>query len=190
MDKRIASMLAAAMALVPIWGDLLFAAAPPNGGTISIEPKTADGDYDSATPSFVNAASEALAAKGFTILEDPGHSAYVAELILSRVEVGTGTAKASAGSAAVTPGGAYGSVGAGVVIPLPTGKSRLVPLQRTRLEMRIRKRGEEDVVWDGVAVTVRPAGTKKGANEVVASDLSEAVLRTYPAEPKDIVGVP
>jgi hypothetical protein len=189
MNKCSASVLAVALALVPILGGSLSAATPPNGGTISIEPKTADGDYDSATPAFVNAASEALAAKGFTILEDPGHSAYVAELILSRVEVGTASAKASAGSSAVTPGGA-GSVGAGVTIPLPTGKSRLVPVQRTRLEMRIRKRGEEGVVWDGVAVTVRPAGTKKGANEVVASDLSEAVLRTYPAEPKDIVGVP
>lgn len=190
MNNRSALFMVAAMALVPVWGGSLSAAAPPNGGTISIEPKTADGDYDSATPSFVNAASEALAAKGFTILEDPGHSAYVAELILSRVEVGTASAKASAGSSAVTPGGAYGSVGAGVIIPLPTGKSRLVPVQRTRLEMRIRKRGEEGVVWQGVAVTVRPAGTKKGANDVVASDLSEAVLRSYPAEPKDIVGVP
>jgi len=165
-------------------------AALPTGGTISIEPRNADGEYDPATSTFVNAAGEALAARGFTILEDPGHSAYVAELILSRAEVGTGTAKAATGKALAGPGGAGGSVGVGVVIPLSTGKSRLVPLVRTRLELRLHKRGEADAVWDGTATTVRAAGTAKGADAAVAADLVAALLRTYPAEPEGIVGVP
>ena len=189
MKKAAVLILATAMALLPIGGSAL-SAAPPAGGTISIEPKTANGDYDSSMPAFVNAASEALATKGFTILEDPGHAAYVAELTLSRAEVGTGTAKASAGHSDAEPGGPGASVGVGVVIPLPTGKSRLVSLQRVRLELRIRKRGESGVVWDGAAVTVRAAETKKGADEVVASDLSQALLRSYPAQPEDVVGVP
>jgi hypothetical protein len=189
MNKCPALIVAAAMALAPMWGGSLSAAAPPSGGTISIEAKAADGDYDSSAPSFVSAAGEALAAKGFTILQDSGHAAYVAELILSRVEVGTGSAKARAGRSAITPGGISG-VGAGVSIPLSTGESRLVPLLRTRMEIRIRKRGEEDVVWHGAAVTIRAAGTRKGADDVVASDLSGALLRSYPAEPEDVVGVP
>jgi hypothetical protein len=185
----IVAAMVALSAVMPVAGGSLAAAAPP-GGTISIEPKTADGEYDSAMPAFVDAASEALAAKGFTIVEDPGHAAYVVELILSRVEVGTGSARVPAGSAAVAPGGAQGSVGAGVVIPFSTGASRLVPLLRTRLEMRIRKRGVEGVVWDGAAVTVRAAGTKKGAEGLVAAALSEAILRAYPAEPEGVAGVP
>lgn len=189
MHKHIVPLVAALMAVSPIGGGSLAAAVPPGGGTASIEPKTADGDYDPALPSFVNAASDALAAKGFTILEDD-HAAYVVELILSRAEVGTGTAKVPAGRAGTMPGGAGGSVGAGVVIPFSTGQSRLVPLQRTRLEMRIRKRGETAVVWDGAAVTVRAAGTRKGADDLVAADLSKAVLRLYPAEPEGVVGVP
>ena len=88
------------------------------------------------------------------------------------------------------PGGAGGSVGAGVIIPLPTGKSRLVPLQRVQLELRIRRRGEESIIWHGAAVTVRAAGTKKGADEVVAADLSNTLLRSYPVQPEDVVGVP
>jgi hypothetical protein len=190
MKKSPVLAITAATLLLSVWGGSLSAAAPPNGGTISIEPKTGDGNYDASTPAFVNAASETLAAKGFTILEDAGHAAYVLELVLTRAEVGTGSAKVQAGRAGVTPGGAFGSVGAGVVLPLSTGKSRLVPLQRTRLEMRIRKRGEEGAVWNGTAVTVRPAGTRKGADDVVASDLSQALLRVYPAEPEGIVGVP
>jgi len=190
MAKGIFLMVAGVMALTPICGGRLAAADPPAGGTISIQRKTADGEYESSMPAFVNAATEALAAKGFTILEDPGHAAYVGELTLSRAEVGTGTAKASKGRTDAMPGGAGGSVGAGVIIPLPTGKSRLVPLQRVQLELRIRKRGEDGIVWHGAAVTVRAGGTKKGADEVVAADLSNALLRSYPAVPEDVVGVP
>lgn len=140
-------------------------------------------------PSFVNAAGEALGAKGFTILLDPGHAAYVAELTLTRIDVGTGSAKAGVGSSTVAPS-TSGSVGGGVTVPLSTGKSRLVPLQRIRLEIRIRKRGEEATVWEGAAVTIRAAGTRKGADDMVASNLSEAVLRSYPARIGGVVGVP
>jgi hypothetical protein len=45
-------------------------------------------------------------------------------------------------------------------------------------------------VWDGTAVTVRAAGTRTGADAPVAAALSEAVLRSYPAQPEDVVGVP
>lgn len=190
MHKRPVPILAALLALAPIWGGAQAVAAPPAGGTISIEPKTADGDYDRSMQAFVNAASDALAAKGFTILEDAGHSAYVGELILSRVAVGTGTAKVPAGRASAGGGGPGPSVGVGVVIPFSTGASALVPLVRTRLELRIRKRGADGIVWDGAAVTVRAAGTRKGADEPVAADLSEALLRGYPAEPEGDAGVP
>lgn len=190
MTKRAVSILAAALALAPMWLNPAVAAIPPAGGSISIEPKTADGDYSPSTQAFVNAAGEAFAARGFTILEDPGHAAYVAELILTRVEVGTGLAKPPTGGATVVPGGAFGSTGAGVVVPLSSGRSELVPLRRTQVELRIRKRGEAEAIWHGAAMTVRSAGTRKGADDVVASDLSEAILRGYPAEPEDVVGVP
>jgi hypothetical protein len=113
MHKRPVPIVAALLALAPIWGTPLSAAAPPAGGTISIEPKTADGDYDRSMPAFVSAAADALAAKGFTILEDAGHSAYVVELILSRVAVGTASAKTPAGKPSVGGGGPGPSVGVG-----------------------------------------------------------------------------
>ena len=189
MNQWSLGVVAGAMVLASIWGGSLSATTPPDGGTISIEARTADGDPDPSLPAFVNAAGEALFAKGFTILQDHGHAAYVAELTLSRVDVGIGSAKVVAGSSSVAPS-VSGSVGGGITVPLSTGKSRLVALQRIRLEMRIRKRGEEGFLWDGAAVTVRAAGTKKGADDRVASDLSEAVFRSYPARPAGLVGVP
>jgi hypothetical protein len=127
--------MAAALALMAYPSGLWAAPPPPPGGTISLAPKTANGDYDASLQSFVEATSEALGVQGFTIL-DADHAAYSAELILSRVEVGTGTAKVPQSRSSVDRGGAFGSVGAGVTIPLTTGKSSIV---RAGLLPRIRR---------------------------------------------------
>jgi hypothetical protein len=165
-----------------IGGPSLAASPPPNGGTIAIQPKTVEG-YDPSMPAFVDAATAALNAKGFTILDDPNHTAYVGELTLSRTAVGTGFGKDRGGASASV-------VGTGVVVPFSTGQSSVVTLQRTRLELRIRKRGEEGIVWDGTAVTVRPTGSRNGTDEAVATDLSNALLQIYPALPTEVVGIP
>lgn len=156
-------------------------AAPPSGGTIALAPKTADGDYDPALKTFVDAASKTLTDRGFTVFDDAAHAAYWGELTLSRAAVGTGLTK--------DPNAAKVGIGAGLVVPMSTGNSNVVTLQRTRLELRIRKR-DGDVVWQGAAVTVRPTGTRKEADETVAADLSSALLQGYPAQPEDVVGVP
>jgi hypothetical protein len=184
MKSRLERVIGVALALAPfVVGGSLSAAAPPNGGTIALEPRTADGDYDPSLQTFVAIASEALTTKGFTVFDDREHAAYVGELTLSRVAVGTGLAK--------DPGGASVAVaGTGLVVPFSTGQSNVVTLRRTRLELRILKRDDRSLVWDGTAVTVRSAGTKKGTDEAVAADLSAALLQGYPAQPDDVVGVP
>jgi hypothetical protein len=175
---------AAVLALAPwMFGRAVAAAPPPNGGTIIIDSKTADGNDDPAMHTFTDAASEALTAKGFTILEAPAHTAYVAELIVDQAGVGTGMGK-DAGGATV------GVAGTGLVVPFSTGRSAVVTLQRTRLELRIRKSDDGTVVWDGTAVTVRTTGTRKGTDETVAADLSRALFQAYPTQPEDVVGVP
>lgn len=167
------------------------AAAPPASGTISIEtPGDDDAALGRSLPAFVNALSGAFETKGFTILDQPGHAAYVVELSLSRADVGTGTAKVPQDSSSVVPGGAPNAVGVGVLIPLATGKSTLVPLQRTELAIKLRKRDDQNVLWQGSAITVRAAGTQKGRDMTVASDLSQALLRAYPAQPEGVIGVP
>ncbi|WP_404712420.1 hypothetical protein [Sphingomonas sp. MMS24-J13] len=181
-------IVAVATCLAPVWTAPLAAAAPPNGGTIAVAFNTPADATGAATTSFREAADDALATKGFTILDDPGHAAYVAELTLTRVEVGTQSAKVPRGKASANMGGS--AVGGGVTLPLSHGETMLVPLQRIRLDMRISKRGEDGVLWTGAAVTVRAAGTKKGADTVVAADLSRALLNSYPVTFGDVVTVP
>ncbi|MBA2936485.1 hypothetical protein HZF05_20575 [Sphingomonas sp. CGMCC 1.13654] len=178
MGRYSGLIAAASLALVSL-ASPASAATAPAGGTIVISPKTADGDYDPALNTFVAAAVETLTDKGFTVLDPTGHSAYQAELTLDRADVGTGYGK-SKGDASVSV------VGTGVVVPLSTGRSQVVALQRTRIELVIRKRGDPAIVWKGAAVTVRPSG----ADQKVAADLSNALLHDYPEQPSDVVGVP
>ena len=178
-----------ALALASIWCGSLSAAEPPTSGTFSIEAKADDPDLAASMPMFVAAVGDALTTRGFTLLEEPGHAAFVVEIGVTRDQVGTASAKVPASHSQILPG-ASPAVGAGIVIPFPTGKSTLVPLQRTRLDVHIRKRGEEGVTWQGAAVTVRAARTAKGTDKTVAADLIRAILRAYPAQPEDVIGVP
>lgn len=183
MYKGFGLVASVAVALAMMNGGALSAEPPPAGGTISIEPRTGNGDYDPSMPAFVDAASKALTARSFTVFDDPGHAAAVVEMVVSRDDVGTGLAKVPGQQAASL-------IGTGVSIPLSTGDSQLVPLRRTRLELRIRRRGETNIVWDGTAVTVREAGTRGGTDTAVAADLIQALLEAYPAQPRDVIGVP
>lgn len=187
MTIKLGSILLAALALIAAPGR---ADAQLEPGTISIEMPADDGALASLTPAYVEAVGQALAARGFTMLDQPGHAALVANLSLARDRVGTAPVHVPVPGGSVTPGGALGGAGAGLNIALPTGKSTLAPMERTRLDIRIHKRGDDTVLWHGAAVTVRAAGTRTGQDGVVATDLIEAILRDYPTQPQDVIGVP
>jgi hypothetical protein len=163
---------------------------PPEGATISIELVDAEGAFGPSAATVAEAASEVFAGKGFTILQDPVHAGYIARLTLHRVEVGTGSEGVPKGKASLFPGGNMGGAGAGITVPLPTGKSSLVPLQRIQLDMTIGKRGSDGDVWHGAAVTVRALGAGRALDVPVARKLSEAALRSYPVQTGEVVGVP
>jgi hypothetical protein len=189
MRMKAGLVLATALTL-PFWSVALRAATPPTAGTISVEAKGGEDQLGASTmTTFANAVGQAFEAHNFVDLGDPGHAALVVEFSVSREDVGTGRAKGVTGGASAQ-GGAPNAVGVGVRIPFGTGNSTVVPLQRTRLEVRLHKRGDDSILWQGAAVTVRGAGTKKGMDEAVATDLSEALLRFYPNQPPEAIGVP
>lgn len=166
------------------------AAAPSSPATISVEPGSVEPDLVSSTPVFVEAVGKALADREFTLLGEPGHARFVADLRLVRVEVGTTTAKVPVERPTAVAGGFPTRVGGSLNFSLPTNKTKTMPLQQTRLEIRIRKRGEENVMWHGAAMTVRSPGTPEGKEAAVASDLSEAIFRNYPDQSETLISVP
>ncbi len=161
---------------------LVPAGPPAHGGTVFVAAANAREGDETSTQMSANAASAALGAKGFTFLDDPNHAAYVADVVVSRTDVGTGQERIHASRASM--------MGTGVNVPFATGQSRLVPLERTEMSISIRRRGETRALWHGAAVTIRSASAPAGAAETVASALSAAALRIYPAESPEPVGVP
>lgn len=156
-------------------------ASPADGGTVAITaPPTSDGE-PSATIS-IDAAGKAFGLRGFTILNDPAHAAYVAEVITTRAAVGTVVAQGRAGRPLAT--------GGGVNIPISKGKPVLVALQRTLVEIRMRRRGEQAVLWHGAAVTVRSTGATDGTADQVAFALSQAALSSYPTQTAGAISIP
>jgi hypothetical protein len=166
----------ALMALAPAPS---FAATPPTEGTMAVEAQAGQ-------DLFRDAAAGALADKGFTLLDGAGHAAFTMKLAVTVTEVGTVDAKVAPTGAKVENGGLRNGVGSAVRIAVPTGKSRTVALERTQLDMVLRKRGETDVLWRGSAVTVRNSATPGN----IAADLSNALLRQYPSQSDAVIGVP
>jgi hypothetical protein len=174
LEALIATTLAAAHAAA-------LQASPVVGGTVAITtPSAREGEPSAAISS--DAAAKAFGLRSFTILNDPAHAAYVAEVITTRTAVGTAVAQGRAGQALAT--------GGGVSIPISKGKSILVPLQRTRVEIRLRRRGETEVLWHGAAVTVRSAAAPDGSADQVAFALSQAALSSYPTQTVGEISVP
>ena len=161
-------------------------APPPQQGTMAVEAHLADGSRDGTTESARDAAGEALSARGFTLLDGADHAAYWMELVIDRSDVGTGDAKVAPSSSNLANGGVPGAAGSVFKVPLPSGKSRHVALQKTRLDMILRKRGSAASVWRGSAVTVRSSDQQDAA----ATALSGALVRAYPAQSDAVIGVP
>lgn len=179
----IAPLMLAGTLMLPT---LSLAASPPLEGTIAVVASRADGAQDASSDMFRDAAAAALAARGFTLLEGADHAAYQMELTFRVTDVGTGSARAAPESANATSGGVAGAVGSVVKVPIPSRKSHHVALEKTQLEMTLRKRGEADPIWHGTAVTVRSAETPGKT----ATDLCDALIRAYPFQSDDIIGVP
>lgn len=182
MRVRGISAFLTGIALVLTPARLLSAGPPPRGGTIFVTAANASPGDDTSTQVAIAAVSASLGAKGFVFLDDPGHAAYLADVTVSRTDVGTGQERVPAGRPAV--------MGTGVSVPFSTGQTRLVPLERTELRIRIHRRGEPQAVWSGAAVTVRSAGARDGRADTVASALGAAALGAYPRQSAEVVGVP
>lgn len=183
MGRVTIGLAAIAMGLAPMAG---LAAPGPRGGTIAVsalprpDPNPDPGDRLAA--SVTDRVTATLATKGFTLLPDPDHAAYLAEVSVERADIGTSTVSGAADRALVT--------GAGVNIPLSRGRAVLAPLQRITVQVRIRRRGEPAVLWQGAAMTVRSGAMRGRAADDLSSSLSQAALSAYPVQAAGTISIP
>lgn len=168
----------------------LAAATPLEPGTISLETSSVHPAPGYSVDAFVDAVGEGLANRGYTMLEGHGHARLVAELLLTQVEIGTANTKVSQTGKPTVAGRGVAGVGGNMTVSLPSGKLKVVPILQTRLEIRIKRLGEEDIVWSGTALTVRPSNSGNGREKIVAADLVKAIFGAYPSQPESVITVP
>jgi hypothetical protein len=175
-------MIGLATVMVPLTPIVATAAPAPRGGTIAVMPPAAIDPGDRVTATVIREVATALGTKGFTLLGDPAHAAYIADVSVERTDIGTSTMTRGAGRALPT--------GAGVSIPLSSRGSVLVPLQRITVQVRIRRRGDQAVLWHGGAVSVRSGGMDGRGTGELSSSLSQAAMSSYPAQAMEMISIP
>lgn len=161
-------------------------AAPtiPTAGTVTIGAITGEALTEPARVVFRDAVERALAARGFTLLGDPGHGRYVADVTVDRQARGAVSAgRAGGGPPAV-------SLNGGVSIGLPAGGNRLNDLVVTELTITLSERRVARVVWSGSAVTARVSGTPQGGAALVGQTLADAAMAQFPARTAGPISVP
>ena len=78
--------------------------------------------------------------------------------------------------------GRHGGVGVGGGVAIPVGGSRTNVVVGSQLSVRIQRRSDSTVAWEGRAQTEARAGTPLASRAGAADRLAEALFRDFPGE--------
>lgn len=153
-------------------------------GEISVEAAEA---ADANSPEFTQYSASLereLTRLGWTIAPAKGRSDQVAVV---RVEQVTREVPHRSGfSIGIGAGGGsygrHGGVGVGGGVTLPVGGNRMDRLVATRLSVRIQRRADASVAWEGRAETEARADTPLAGKGAAVDRLAAALFRDFPGE--------
>jgi hypothetical protein len=149
---------------------------------IAVEP-TNQADANSLEfRTYADAVARQLTRLGWTVVDTRGQSEQVA---LIDVEQGTREAIAQRPPISIGIGGGTGGYRSGVGAGLSFGVGgggRGGEIVGTLLEVRIKRRSEGTVFWEGRATTEARAGTPGAERTVAVEKLAEALFRDFPGE--------
>lgn len=146
---------------------------------ISVEPVNPADANSIEFRSYADAVSRQLARLGWTVVNTVGQSEQIA-----LVDVEQGSREALRRSPVTIgvgggTGGYGGGVGGGVTVPVGGGSNQLVG---TMLNVRIKRRSEGTVVWEGRATTEAAAGAPEAQRTVAVEKLAAALFQDFPGE--------
>lgn len=154
-------------------------------GSISIEPFTGSpaGANSLEFSQYAAIVEAELARNGWTIARGDTRSEQVAMIA---VDQGSREDLAQRSSVSIGLGGGTGGwgrsgvgAGLGVGIPIGGGSREIVG---TMLEVRIQRRSDQSVLWEGRAQTEARAGTPLADRRAAVQLLTEALFRDFPGE--------
>lgn len=120
-----------------------------------------------------------FAAIGFAPADSPGNAGYVA-VVTAGQSTREGPPRGSGLSIGIGGGsfGRGGGVGGGVAFPV--GRPRSSELRQTQLSIRLRRRSDASVVWEGRAVEDLPADAEASSIASAVPRLTRALLAGFP----------
>ena len=119
---------------------------------------------------------------------DAGNSEYIARYTIERAQISAGGSRSPV---SVGVGGSTGSYGSGVGLGIGINlggrpKDKIV----TELSVRITKRADGNVVWEGRALVEAKQGSPAAQPGLAAAKLAEALFRDFPGESGTTIRVP
>jgi len=162
---------------------------PLERGTVVLEPAPGGDRQSLEYQTYAAAVARELQRVGYVETPTLGQSLYVAT-----VDVTRGTRARLAERSPVTIGigggtGGYGSgVGIGASFGIGGGRSR--DLTVTQLAVQLKRRSDQQVVWEGRAQTEARSGAPAAQPGLAAERLAQALFRDFPGESGRTISVP
>ncbi len=155
--------------------------APATSGTIAVEEMLGNPDVSLEFRTYAGAVEQQLQQVGFTSGDAKG-SDYLAAVAFRRGFRPSGMDR-SGKPVSVSVGGAAGNRGGGLGVGIGinlSGKPK--DIVSTELSVRIRRRADGAVIWEGRALTEAREGTPASQPGIAAGKLAQALFQGYPGQ--------
>ena len=140
--------------------------------------------------SYADAVARELTRLGWTVVG----STQSEQVALINVEQGSREALAQRSPVSIGVGGSTGGwgsgVGVGLGVGIPIGGSRSREIVATQLEVRIKRRSNGEVFWEGRAMTEARADAPLAQRTLAVEKLADALFRDFPGESGRTISVP
>ncbi len=153
-------------------------------GQIAVEPQPGGAAGSLQFRTVAAPVERELARLGWTVVQNNARSEQVAVVQLTQ-----GTREALANRPSISFGlgggsGGYrgGGVGVGVGATLPVGSASANTIVASELHVRIQRRSDATVVWEGRAQSEARTGTPLADQPAAAAQLASALFRDFPGE--------
>lgn len=159
-------------------------------GTIFVEPAPGGDPKSLEFGAYAAAVTTELQRVGYVATDSLGNSLYVAVI---NVERGTRTGPIDGGSPVTIgigggTGGWGGGVGGGISFGL--GKRRSNEVEMTQLSVVLKRRSDQQVMWEGRARMEARGGAPAAQANIAAGKLANALFRDFPGESGRTISVP
>lgn len=141
---------------------------------------------------YADAVARQLTRLGWTVVG----SAQSEQIALINVEQGSREALAQRSPVSIGVGGSTGNwgwgggSGVGVGVGIPVGGSRSREIVGTQLEVRIKRRSNGEIFWEGRAMTEARADDPLAQRTMAVEKLADALFRDFPGESGRTISVP